>query len=172
MNISAHTFKNFLESKKDATDVDFINVCTPAEYKESHIEGVRNLPLDEIADNIDALSKKKTVYIHCRSGNRGQKAIDQLKKAGVKAELINLQGGLNAWEQAHLPTNSLTTRLPIIRQVLITAGLLIILGFVLAQVAHASFIYIALIVGLGLLFSGISGWCGMASILSKMPWNK
>ena len=52
------------------------------------------------------------------------------------------------------------------------AGTLILLGVILSQLADSRFIYLSGFVGAGLLFAGVSGWCGMAKLLALMPWNK
>lgn len=99
-NISTPAFKEVIESEVNNSAVDFINVCTPAEYKAKHIKGVRSVPLDTIHTKVSELNKKKTVYIHCRSGTRSQQAIEKLQSLGVTAELVNVAGGLLAWEEA------------------------------------------------------------------------
>lgn len=171
-HISISAFKEVIESEANNSTVDFINVCTPAEYKEKHIKGVRSVPLDTLNSSVDELNKKKTVYIHCRSGNRGRQAIEKLQALGVTAELVNVEGGLLAWEEAGHETGSHTTRLPIMRQVFIGAGGLILGGVLLTHFINSAFILIPLFVSLGLLVSGITGWCGLALLLGKMPWNK
>ena len=171
-HISISAFKEVIESEANNSTVDFINVCTPAEYKEKHIKGVRSVPLDTLHSRIDELNKKKTVYIHCRSGNRGRQAIEKLLSLGVTAELVNVDGGLLAWEEAGHETGSHTNRLPLMRQVFIGAGGLVLGGVLLTHFVGYRFIVIPLFVSLGLLVSGFTGWCGMALILSKMSWNK
>ncbi len=172
-HISIQVFKEILEAQKDNPSVDFINVCMPAEYKESHIKGVRNVPLDNIIEYENDFSQKKTVYVHCRSGNRSQKAIKKLESLGIKTAFVNVEGGLNAWEGAGHETSQISSvTMPIMRQVLLVAGLLILIAFIGHFFIHPAILYIALFVGLGLTFSGASGWCAMASMLSKMPWNK
>lgn len=171
-HISISAFKEVIESEANNSTVDFINVCTPAEYKEKHIKGVRSVPLDTLHSRIDELNKKKTVYIQCRSGNRGRQAIEKLQSLGVTAELVNVEGGLLAWEEAGYETGSHTTRLPVMRQVFIGAGGLVLGGVLLTHFVDYTFIFIPLFVSLGLLISGFTGWCGMALLLSKMPWNK
>lgn len=170
-HISVDAFKQVLTAEKSNDSIDFINVCEPAEYKEKHIEGVRSVPLGEIASHLSEFEHKKTVYVHCRSGNRGKQAIEKLQAAGVTAELVNVEGGITAWDEAGHPTRSLTSRMPLMRQVLLAAGLLILTGFIGSYVIHEYFMYIMPAVGLGLTFSGVTGWCGMAMLLSKMPWN-
>lgn len=171
-HVTIHTFKEVIESEAHNSTVAFINVCTPAEYKEAHIKGVKNMPLDTLTKHRDELNSKSTVYIHCRSGNRGRKAIEALQNLGVTAELINVEGGLLAWQEAGFETGSHTSRLPVMRQVFIGAGSLVLLGLILAFIVSETFLLIPLFVSLGLLVSGITGWCGMALLLSKMPWNK
>jgi len=171
-HITVEAFKEVLETEKNNDSVDFINVCEPAEYKEKHIEGVRSTPLGTLESRVSEFANKKTVYVHCRSGKRGQQAIEKLQAAGVTAELVNVEGGIMAWDEAGHPTNSLTNRMPLMRQVLLAAGLLILLGAIASHTVSESFYYLVIFVGAGLTFSGLTGWCGMAMLLSKMPWNK
>jgi len=171
-HVNINTFKEVIGSEASNPTVAFINVCTPAEYKEKHIAGVRNIPLDTLEQHVDELNQKSTVYIHCRSGNRGKQAIEKLEKLGVTAELVNVEGGLLAWQEAGFATRSLTNRLPIMRQVFIGAGSIVLLGTVMTYLFGATYLLIPLFVSLGLLVSGLTGWCGMAILLSKMPWNK
>lgn len=171
-HISVSGFKEVIESEANNQTVDFINVCTPAEYREKHIKGARSVPLDTLHTKVEELNKKKTIYIHCRSGNRGRQAIEKLQALGVTAELVNVEGGLLAWEEAGLETGSYTNRLPIMRQVFIGAGGLILGGLILTHTVNYNFLLIPLLTSLGLLVSGFTGWCGLALLLSKMPWNK
>lgn len=171
-HISISAFKEVIESEASNPTVDFINVCTPAEYKEKHIKGVRSVPLDTLQTRVAELNQKKTVYIHCRSGNRGRQAIEKLGSFGVTAELVNVEGGILAWEEAGYETGSHTNRLPIMRQVFIGAGGLVLAGVFLTHFVDYNFILLPLFVSLGLLVSGFTGWCGMALLLSKLPWNK
>ena len=173
-HITIHSFKEVLRAEKNNPTVDFINVCTPLEYKEKHIAGVRSVPLDELDRHVDEFAGKQTIYVHCRSGVRGKKAIERLHSLGVQAELVNVEGGILAWDEAGFETASLksTSKLPLMRQVFLGAGILVLCGYIASLVLHPQFILLSVFVGLGLIVSGITGWCGMAIILSKMPWNK
>ncbi len=170
--ISVETFKGIIERESGNTDIDFINVCTPPEYNEKYIPGVRSVPLDTLPDHIDEFKKKKEIYIHCRSGNRGTQAIEKLTKLGVTAELINVTGGLLAWEKEGYVTKSNSTRMPLMQQVLLTAGILVVSGIILALAVNPYFVYLSLFVGCGLMFAGATGWCGMSYLLARMPWNR
>jgi hypothetical protein len=58
------------------------------------------------------------------------------------------------------------------RQVQIIAGGLSALGALLALAVNPRFAVVPLLIGSGLLFAGITGACGMALLLAKMPWNR
>jgi len=51
-------------------------------------------------------------------------------------------------------------------------GFGVLAGVVLSKAVHPQFIYLSAFFGAGLLFAGLSGWCGLAILMSKMPWNK
>lgn len=78
-----------------------------------------------------------------------------------------------AWKAKGLTTIK-STKAPIdlMRQVQIIAGSLVVLGVILGLFISPNYILISGFVGAGLLFAGVSGFCGMARILSFMPWNK
>jgi hypothetical protein len=58
------------------------------------------------------------------------------------------------------------------RQVRIVAGLLVLVGAVLAIAVHPYFAGLSAFIGAGLIFAGITDTCGMAMVLAKMPWNQ
>ena len=171
-HISVSSFREVIEAEKNNSSVDFINVCTPAEYKEKHISGVRSVPLDEIERHVQEFKDKKTIYVHCRSGKRGAAAIEKLAALGVRAELVNVEGGIMAWEEAGYGTAKLTNCLPLLRQTFIVAGMIIILAHVLALTVSPLWFALSGAVGVGLFVAGLTGWCGMTVLLAKLPWNK
>jgi rhodanese-related sulfurtransferase len=171
-HISVHAFKQVLSAEEHNDSVAFINVCSPTEYAESHIAGVENIPLDSITTRTTELKDKQTIYVHCRSGNRSKRAIQTLASLGVTAELVNVEGGLLAWDDAGFDTQTITKKkLPIMRQVFIVAGALIVLSQMLVVVVHPNWNILSAFVGIGLLIAGITGWCGMYQVLRRMPWN-
>lgn len=75
-----------MDSGKKQTIVD---VRTPAEFEEEHIEGALNIPVDQVAERIDEFkSMEKPIVAYCRSGNRSGKAVNILKQNGI-TEAIN-----------------------------------------------------------------------------------
>ena len=128
--------------------------------------------IDEGAILVDIRAKSKAVVFHCRSGARTAANAGRLAQAaGCDAYL--LQGGIEAWKKAGLPVTT-DTRQPIeiMRQVQITAGGLVFLGVILGVWVAPAFLGLSAFVGAGLMFAGISGWCGMAKLLALMPWNR
>ena len=102
--ISIDAFKKVLDANAHDASIDFINVCTPDEYAEMHIEGVRSVPLDTLGAHVHELKDKSAIYIHCRSGMRGMHAMEELKRLGITAELFNMDGGILAWTNAGFET--------------------------------------------------------------------
>ena len=77
------------------------------------------------------------------------------------------------WKQAGLITQEDTSQpLPLMRQVQIAAGLLTLCGVVLGFTLSSGFFLLSGFVGAGLLFAGLTGFCGMARLLKVMPWNR
>lgn len=62
--------------------------------------------------------------------------------------------------------------LPTLRQAFVVASILIFVGLGLGYYLHQGFLLLPLLVGGGLLFSGVFGFCPMVHILQIMPWNK
>jgi rhodanese-related sulfurtransferase len=151
-----------------------IDVRTKGEFKSSSIEGVQNIPLDDIKKHLVDLKKYDKVYVHCHNGTRTEEACRKLSKEGINSVIV--QGGIVSWKKAGYPVKSASSGerevISLQRQVQITAGSLILLGVILSKTFNPEFIYLAGIMGAGLLFTGISGSCMMARVLTIMPWNK
>jgi rhodanese-related sulfurtransferase len=112
------------------------------------------------------------IIFHCQSGKRTADNADRLRACGVPEAYI-LEGGLSGWKAAGYPISIDRTKpIELQRQVQITAGLLILTGMLLAWLVSPLFLGLSAFVGAGLIFAGISGWCGMARVLGLMPWNR
>jgi len=88
-----------LINREDALVVD---VRDPGEYGAGHILGAKNVPLSRLDDGELAKRKDRPVIVYCDGGERAGKAISVLKKQGF-ARVVNLSGGIKAWQQAGLP---------------------------------------------------------------------
>ncbi|HBM8435089.1 TPA: thiosulfate sulfurtransferase YgaP, partial [Escherichia coli] len=107
------------------------------------------------------------------AGKRTSNNADKLAAIAAPAEIFLLEDGIDGWKRAGLPVAvNKSQPLPLMRQVQIAAGGLILIGVVLGYTVNSGFFLLSGFVGAGLLFAGISGFCGMARLLDKMPWNQ
>ena len=152
-----------------------LDVRTPGEYAAAHVPGAQLMPLDEL--DAAAFCRERggdgtPVYVLCQSGGRARRAIERLERAGARGCVL-VEGGTQAWIDAGLPVNRGGSRaLPLMRQVQITVGCLSAAGAALALGVNVRFAIIPLVTGCGLLFAGLTGTCGLALLLAKMPWNR
>ena len=174
MTITAIDPQAFAELCKEGQKIDLIDVRTPVEFREVHVESARNVPLDQLdpAALMQARngSADEPLYFICRSGSRGLQACERFVKAGF-ANVVNVEGGTTACVEAGLPVVRGKKAVSLERQVRIAAGSLVLLGSALSFV-HPAFIGLSAFVGAGLVFSGITDTCGMGMILARMPWNQ
>lgn len=155
--------------------VELIDVRTPVEFREVHAEYARNIPLDafdpqEVMSNRNG-SSDKPLYVICRSGSRAAKACEKLIACGHE-DIVNVEGGTLAWEEAGLPVTRGQKAMSLERQVRIAAGFLVLTGVVLGFAVHPAFFGLSGFVGAGLMFAGITDTCAMGMLIAKMPWNQ
>lgn len=149
-----------------------IDVRTGGEFDAEHIPGVRLVPLDQLerrADEVRALAAPRLLL--CRSGGRAASAKSALEKLHV-AGLSVVEGGLTAYAGTGGEIIKGAARMSIERQVRIGAGGLVLLGVLLGVFLHPACLAISGFVGAGLVFAGVTDWCGMGIVLGKMPWNQ
>ena len=87
------------ENKMKQPDVQLIDVRTPEEFREGHLEKAINI--DITADNFDTkvatLNKEKPIMVYCKSGGRSARASARLKDLGFK-NITDLDGGIMNWK--------------------------------------------------------------------------
>ena len=158
--------------RADDPAVHVLDVRTPGEYETGHIPGSYNVPLDLLGEHVrDLAALDHNVVLVCQSGARATKALETLVEAG-KSNLRLLQGGMNAWTSSGgdvARTND--TRWAMDRQVRLVAGS-VTLGSVVASVWFPPARFLAGFIGAGLTFSAVTNTCGMAMMLSKLPYNR
>lgn len=157
---------------KGDKDVVIIDVRNPDEYRREHIPGSVNIPVDQLDKTDFSQWQSKTLLFHCQSGNRTKMAQKAIEAIACKAKFC-ITGGIAQWKSCGLSVEAnKKAPLPLMRQVQIVAGLLILIGVVLSLTVSPYFIILTAFVGLGLTFAGISGFCGMANLLMLLPYNK
>jgi rhodanese-related sulfurtransferase len=90
-----------LINRSKATIVD---VRDAMEFAEGHLPEAKNIPLADLDKRIGELEKfkSKRVVVVCKTGARASSAAAKLAKAGF-ADVVNLDGGVAAWQKAGLP---------------------------------------------------------------------
>lgn len=154
--------------------VDLIDVRTPAEFGEVHVPFAKNVPLDRFdAAQIakEYAGKETPLYVICRSGSRAKQACDKLIAAGC-TNVVNVEGGTLAWDQAGLQVVRGKKVMSLERQMRIVAGGLVFVGVMLGAFVHPYLYGLSGFVGLGLVFAGVTDICPMAMMIARMPWNQ
>ncbi len=176
MNPEALTVLELQNRLRDDPKAALLDVRTPVEFAEVHADRAVNLPLDRLTpaslSQAGCTRLDQPVYLLCRSGQRAAKAAEKLQAAGYTHAVV-ITGGTLAWIEAGLPiTRGTTKTISLDRQMRIAAGSLVLGGALLAHFVHPGFIWLAGFVGAGLIFAGITNWCGMGLLLAKLPWNQ
>lgn len=150
-----------------------IDVREPDEHARERIPGAHNMPLSQMEEAELAVQQGRPVLFHCRSGARTAGSAERLSAKAGLCEAFVVEGGLDAWKRAGLPVaEDRRQPLPMMRQVQIAAGSLVVLGVVLGATVSPWFFVLSGFVGAGLIFAGVTGTCGLASLLGVMPWNR
>jgi rhodanese-related sulfurtransferase len=175
MTIATMSPRRFAELCETGARIDLIDVRTPIEFREVHVESARNLPLDQLEPTALMATRNdladEPLYVLCRSGGRGQQACEKFHKAGF-FNVVNIEGGTLACIEAGLPVIRGKKAISLERQVRITAGLFVLVGVLLGWFVHPAFVGLSAFVGAGLVFAGITDTCGMGMVLARMPWNQ
>ena len=156
--------------------IDLIDVRTPVEFREVHVENRPQRPIGSTrSGGVDAgsqrLGQDEPLYVICRSGSRGQQACEKFLQGGL-LNVVNIEGGTMACVEAGLPVVRGKKAISLERQVRIAAGSLVLLGAMLGWFVHPAFIGLSAFIGAGLVFAGITDTCGMGMMLARMPWNQ
>jgi rhodanese-related sulfurtransferase len=168
-NINAETIAQWVANGEAVV----IDVREPAEFASERIEGAVSIPLSRINCSSLSIAHGKKVVLHCRGGKRGMSACQKLSAEDPSVELYHLDGGLIAWKEAKLPVLTSNVKvLPLDRQVQLTVGLIVLIGSVLGYFVNPIFFLLTGFIGAGLAVAGLTGFCGLALVLAKMPWNQ
>ena len=164
--ISVNDFLKMQSKEK----VRLIDIRTQAEYNRENISGAECILVEDLEKH--KFNQEDEVVFHCQSGNRTKLVEHKLQQLNL-SKVYMLDGGLNAWKKAGQKTQVNTKApLPIMRQVQIVVGFMVVLGVILALTVSPYFSLISAFFGGGLLFAGLSGYCGLANMLMFLPYNK
>ncbi len=150
-----------------------VDIREADEHARERIPGARHHALSRIDAETPVRAGDDVLVFHCRSGARTKGNAGKLAAAAGQCQTYVLEGGIDAWRKAGLPV-ALDRKQPIeiMRQVQIAAGSLVLIGVLLGAFVAPGFYALSGFVGAGLLFAGVTGFCGMANMLALMPWNR
>jgi len=152
-----------------AQGATLIDIRNPDEHTRERIAAARNVPLNRLSQ-LENLTGP--VIFHCRGGKRTTDNARQLH-AAAGCEAYMLAGGIDAWREAGLPVIADASQpIEIGRQVMIATGALVLVGVLLGTFVRPELYALSGLIGAGLVFAGVSGWCGLAKLLGVMPWNQ
>ena len=148
-----------------------VDIRSRAEYRSGHIGGALSLPPEQYQGKLPNNAAPCLIF-YCLGGKRTTQAEAVLAKLGRDRECYILDGGVQAWKAANLPISTDgSTSDCLMRQVQAIAGTLILSGTLAGWLVSPWFYLVDAVIGLGLLTAGLTGFCGMAHLLSRMPWN-
>jgi rhodanese-related sulfurtransferase len=151
-----------------------VDIREADEHARERIPGARHIALSKLDEADFAAHRGQAVIFHCRSGARTAGHSQRLAAAaGDECSAFVVDGGLEGWRKAGLAT-SIDRRQPIElqRQVQIAAGAVGLAGTLAGIAVSPWFLAVPLFVGAGLMFAGATGYCGMAEVLRRAPWNR
>ena len=148
-----------------------VDIRSQAEYRDGHIGGALSLPPEQQRDKLPDDTAQCLIF-YCLSGKRTTRAETILSALGQGRECYILEGGLQAWKSVGLPIVADRAAPDIMQQVQTIAGGLVLFGVLAGSLVSPWFYLIDAVVGAGLLTAGLTGFCGMARLLAKMPWNR
>jgi rhodanese-related sulfurtransferase len=155
-----------------AGEAVLVDVRAPALHAAERIPGARSIPADRLEPARLEVPAGRRLVLHCEIGVASAQAARRLVEAGLD-DVYNLESGIAGWKDAGLPVESTPgAPLPIIRQVQIVAGSLVVLGTALGAAVSPWFLLLSGFVGAGLVFAGATGICGMAALLLRLPHNR
>ncbi|MCB1284663.1 MAG: rhodanese-like domain-containing protein [Microthrixaceae bacterium] len=153
--------------------VRLIDVRTPGEFAVGHIDGSYNVPLPNLAEHREELTRTTDpVVLICQSGRRAEAAETQLREAGLDTVHV-LDGGIEAWSAGGHALRHLDGPQPwtLERQVRLVAGGIVAVSILLSIIwPHTRWVAGAL--GLGLVFAAVTNTCAMGMMLMKLPYNR
>ncbi|MDG2123413.1 MAG: rhodanese-like domain-containing protein [Verrucomicrobiales bacterium] len=149
-----------------------VDVREPVEFAEERVEGAISMPLGTVAKRCMELDRSQPVVVMCLAGKRGEAGAKRLLAAGF-TDVKNLEGGINGWKAAGCAVKREERKgLPLMRQVQLVIGVGVLTGSLLAYFVDVRWALLAAFFGAGLTVAGATGWCGLAILMSKMPWNR
>ena len=153
-----------------------LDVRTAAEVRNDALTGIIEVPVDQLdAETFKATLQQKNhagpVYLICQSGRRAEMAASKLAN-GIDNPLVIVEGGMTAIRQKNQRNTGSGKMISLERQVRIAVGSLIILTVLAGFIFSPIWFGLTGLMGLGLLYAGITDNCMLGMLMAKAPWNR
>jgi rhodanese-related sulfurtransferase len=104
-DITPHEAYNLIQKNKNNRNFVILDVRTPAEFKDGHIEGAINIDYyaPTFKQELNGLEKTKVYLLYCRTARRSRVALEIMKELGFR-EVYHMLGGIVRWQAEGLPT--------------------------------------------------------------------
>ncbi|WP_328738597.1 rhodanese-like domain-containing protein [Streptomyces erythrochromogenes] len=177
--MSVPTSLDVEQARPRLRELTVVDVRTPGEFASGHLPNALNVPLDRLVRSLPELrpaADRSPLLIVCASGARSDSAVRTLSSHGIPAS--SLAGGTEAWAAGghalEYPGGGARPRAvwAMERQVRLAAGSLVLLGLLLGLLLHPAFSLLSAAIGGGLVFSALTGTCGMAVVLGRLAFNR
>ena len=154
-------------------DAVLVDIREADERAQGHVPGSAHLPLSRLANAALGIPPGSMVIFHCQTGSRTAQNAGALAAAAPGCRVLLVEGGLAALAAVGMKLKEdKGAPLPMLRQVQISTGSLVLLGAVLGALVDPRIHALSAFAGAGLVFAGIMGLCPMANLLALMPWNR
>jgi len=103
-NVSVGKAQTLLKERAGKADFVIVDVRTPEEFAEGHIDGAVNLDVQarDFEKKLRVLDRKKSYLVYCRTGNRSRKATVAMEALGFRS-IFHMNEGIVKWKQQYLP---------------------------------------------------------------------
>lgn len=159
---------------RHGASVEIVDVRLPAAFAEAHVPLARCVPF-KMLEPREVMARRQSpaeqpLYIICQIGRLSASACETFIQAGFR-NVVNVEGGTDAWREAGFPIVGEARTIPLRRQVQLVTGAVVLAGSVLGLFLHPLFILMSAMGGASLICAGVTGRQGMALLVARMPWN-
>lgn len=161
-----------LKKKMDKGEaLRLIDVRMGFEFNAGHIPGAEHMPASTLNAAKNSLPKDSPIILICAGGPRAFSCQEMIQDSGLKT--LVLEGGTSAWIAAGFEVEKKAKKpFTALRQSYIIASLMVLAGLYLGLNVAQGWFVLAALPGLGLMLSGVTGFCPMEWMLRKAPWNQ
>jgi len=95
---------DLIRQQSGKANLVILDVRTPAEFREGHIEGAILLDVSapDFEKRLGTLDRGKSYLVYCRTGNRSARAVQAMERLGFRS-IYHKNQGILGWQQKKLP---------------------------------------------------------------------